>query len=70
MQNYDHLVQVDEAAREIRIYRVDSSGLRTLFSSVPLPAGGGWNAPVEQLARDLGENLLMDSPSARKLLQI
>lgn len=70
MQDYDHLVQVDETTREIRIFRVDSSGLRTLFTATTLPAGTGWSASLEKFARELGENLLLDSPSARKLLQI
>lgn len=67
---YDHLVRVDELSRELRIYRVDEAGRQTLFTTTRLPTSQGWNDEVEALARQLGENLLHDSPSARNLLQL
>jgi len=70
MHNYDHLLHFDEPSRELRIYRVDSTGQKTLFTSTRVPASSGWSEAVEKLAHDLGEQLLMDSPSARKLLQL
>ena len=67
---YDHLVRVDELSRELRIYRIDEAGHQTLFTATKLPTGQGWNAEVETLAKQLGENLLLDSPSARNLLRL
>ena len=68
MSDYSHLVCYDETARQLVIYRVDSSGHRTLFSKVELPSAAGWSKEVEEFAKQLGENLLMDSPVARRLL--
>lgn len=67
---FDHLVQFDEATREIIIYRVEPNGRRTLYTKTELPTTQGWSKAVEQFAQELGENLLMDSAVARKLLQL
>jgi hypothetical protein len=67
---FDHLIQFDEAKREILIYRVEPNGRRTLFTKTDLPAGRGWSKALERFAQELGENLLMDSAVARKLLQL
>jgi hypothetical protein len=68
MQSYDHLVTVDQASRELIIYRIDTQGRRTLFTKTLLPISQGWTSEVQELAKMLGENLLIDSPSARRLL--
>lgn len=68
VDKFDHLVSFDEAAHELVIFRVDGAGKRTLFTRVPLPATSGWTSETESLARQLGENLLIDSPIARRLL--
>ena len=70
MLNYDHLIAVDEKSKELRIFRVEDSGKKTLFTSAPLPEGKGWTEQLEEFARELGQNILIDSPSARKLLDI
>ena len=70
MDEYDHLLQVDEKSRELRIYRVDPSGQKTLFTSTPLPSSKGWSEGLEKFAKQIGENVLMDSPAARKLLKL
>jgi len=70
MKTYDHLVHFDEEARELRIYRVAADGKRTLYTSVVLPQSSGWTASLEAFAKQLGENLLLDSPTARKLLEL
>lgn len=67
---YEHLIQIDEVTRDLRVYRVDATGQKTLFTSRQLPVGPGWNDAVGNFARELGENLLLDSPSARRLLQL
>jgi hypothetical protein len=70
MEEHDHLLQIDEQSRELRIYRVDSSGQRTLFTSTSLPSSKGWSEALEKFAKQIGENVLMDSPAARKLLKL
>ena len=65
---YDHLVCIDEDAKEIVIYRVDFNGKKTLYTKAPLPESLGENSELEFFARMLGENLLLDSPAARRLL--
>jgi hypothetical protein len=66
---YDHLIHVDEEHRELQIFRVSSSGVKTLYTSLSLGSGQDQEA-VRQLAAILGENLLLDSPVARKLLEL
>ena len=68
MNSYDHVLHIDEASRELQIYRLDADGRRSLFTSVKLPASRGWTAEFEAFAKQLGENLLLDSLAARDLL--
>ena len=70
MNGHNHLVCVDENARELVIFRVNAEGERTLLTRTALPMASGWSTELEVLARTLGENLLMDSPAARQLLAI
>jgi hypothetical protein len=70
MSRFDHLVCIDESSRHLTIYRVDSDGKRTLFTRSPLPDGSGWTDELKNFASILGENLLLDSPSARAVLNI
>jgi hypothetical protein len=70
MKPYDHLVHIDEATREVVIYRVDAEGRRSLYTRAPLPSTEEWKPEVDAFAKLLGENLLMDSPAARKLLNL
>jgi hypothetical protein len=70
MNAFDHLVRIDETTRELFIYRIDAHGEKTLLTKSPLPRGGGWDADMHEFAKLLGENLLIDSPAARRLLHI
>lgn len=70
MKNYSHIIVVDEDSREIQIFRLEHSGQKTLFTKASLPAGSGWTESLESLAKTLGENILMDSPAARRMLGI
>ena len=70
MNNYSHVIFIDESSRELVIYRLDDSGVRTIFTRTPLPVGSGWTESLESFAKTFGENLLLDSPSARQLLNI
>ena len=68
MPRFDHIVSIDEAARELVIHRIDSKGKCSLYTKAPLPRATGWSPDLEAFARQLGENLLMDSPLARRIL--
>lgn len=70
MQPHDHLVHIDEARRELIIYRVDEHGRRSLFTSVVLPSAEEAKRSFHSFARQLGEHLLFDSEAARKLLDL
>jgi hypothetical protein len=66
-----HLVEVNEEERTLTIYRVIGSE-RQLYTSVKLPEKT-WaeNADaIRDFCRTLGENILIDSPQARKLLKM
>jgi hypothetical protein len=70
MESYDHVIHIDESSRELRVYRLDPDGGRSLFISVELPASRGWTTELDAFAKQLGENLLLDSPGARALLDL
>jgi len=69
-ERYSHSVEVNEQKRLLAIYRPNEKGEKALFASVDLPVKS-FNEDAEgyrEFARLLGENLLIDSPVARKLL--
>lgn len=70
MSDFCHIVCCDEASRSIEIHRVDDHGTRTLLTRVALPETEGWSPELKALAALLGENLLIDSPAARRVLRI
>ena len=70
LDRYDHVIKIDERTRELSIYRIDSSGSLTLFTKVALPATAGWSDEFSKFSQTLGENILLDSPSARRLLEL
>lgn len=68
---HSHLIQIDEGERSLTIYRV-RDGERELYTSVKLP-DTTWDTDrpaIENFCRTLGENILFDSPAARKLLSL
>lgn len=66
--NFSHLVEIDEAARLLRIHRVFPDGRRHLFTETPLPSDVSGSKYAE-FARLLGENILLDLPAARRILE-
>jgi hypothetical protein len=66
-----HVVEIDENEKLLTIYRARGTE-RELYTSVKLPdATWDTNRPaVEEFCRKLGENLIFDSPAARKILGI
>lgn len=67
--DYSHLIEIDEPARLLIIYRINGAE-RQLYTSVKLPDGEcvSDSACFEEFCRTLGENILLDSAQARKLL--
>lgn len=70
--NYSHLVEVDEKDRRLTIYRVYENGRKELFTTIELPLQtvAENQDQFDRFCHSLGENLLIDSPSARKLLAL
>lgn len=69
---FSHLVEIDEATRRLTIYRVFPEGEKQLFTRVDLPlkTANEDAKGFEEFSRILGENLLIDSPVARKILDL
>jgi hypothetical protein len=69
MDHFVHQVEIDEQSRRLLIYRVSGSGVKSLFTETPIPRPRNEDPDgFDRFARILGENLLIDSPVARKLL--
>ncbi|MBK7663952.1 MAG: hypothetical protein IPJ21_10475 [Sterolibacteriaceae bacterium] len=70
MLTYNHLLEISEADRRLTIHRIYSDGRKELFTQVILPNTTCDEDPAkfEEFCRLLGENLLIDSPIASKLL--
>jgi hypothetical protein len=68
--DFAHLIEIDTNARLLKIHRVFMDGRRHFLTEMPLPAHDGdqLGDRFAQFARVLGENILMDSPAARRTL--
>jgi hypothetical protein len=68
---YSHLVEIDEKERLLTIYRVCGTD-RQLYTSVKLPEKKWAENPeaIKEFCQTLGENIILDSPQARKLFEI
>ena len=72
VDSYKHVVEIDEQSSVLSIYRELGDGKKELYTSIDLPqinAHENWDS-FEVFAKQLGENILMDSPAARKLLSL
>lgn len=69
---FSHIVEIDEATKTLTIYRSFPNGDKQLFTQVDLPkkTASADEKGFEEFARTLGENLLLDSPIARKILDL
>lgn len=70
-ETYNHLIEINEEERLLSIYRINGTD-RQFYTSVKLPEKTLTQNPVEfrEFCRILGENIILDSPQARKLLGI
>jgi len=71
VKTYSHLIEINEEERMLTIYRVSGSD-RQLYTSVRFPEKTWTKNPEEirEFCRTLGENIILDSPQARKLFDI
>lgn len=69
--NYDHLVVINEKERLVSLYRV-SGKEQHLYTSIKLPENNLKENSEEfkAVCLKLGEDIIIDSPVARKLLGI
>jgi hypothetical protein len=72
MPNYNHLVEISEKDRRLSIYRIYEDNRKELFTEVDIPSktASENRDNFEEFAHLLGENLLLDSPIARKLFDL
>jgi hypothetical protein len=71
IQGYSHLIEINEADRTLTIYRL-RDGEKELYTRTDIP-NVVWDEEQDEMkkfCRLLGENILFDSPQARRLLQI
>jgi hypothetical protein len=65
--DFAHFVEVDEESRQIKIYRIFPDGKKQLYTQIEIPSQRP-DATLDAFSRMLGENLLLDSPIARRIL--
>lgn len=68
---YGHLIEINEEERLLTIYRVSGSD-RHFYTSINLPEKTWGENPdeIREFCRMLGENIIFDSPQARRLFNI
>jgi hypothetical protein len=67
---YNHMVEIDESSRKLTIYRL-LNGKKILYTQTEIPNVVWDDAKNEmnEFCRLLGENILFDSPQARRILK-
>ena len=71
VDSFNHLVEVDEEAKRLTIYRIYEDGKKELYTYVDMPASSEVDKEkYHSFSQLLGENLLIDSPVARRLLNL
>ena len=70
--DFSHLVEIDEESRRLMIYRIFVDGRKQFYTQIDIPSKGmgAGHSTFETFSRALGESLLLDSPVARKILQL
>lgn len=67
MKNFNHLVKTGED-KKLHIFRVYEGGKEELYTAIDLPDPNN-EEEINSFFRKLGENIILDSPAARKLLE-
>jgi hypothetical protein len=70
VSSFSHLVEIDEDAKKLKIFRVFNDGTNQFYTEVDFPNRKTSDGPrdYEGFMRMLGENILLDSPAARRLM--
>jgi len=70
--SFSHLVEIDESSRQLTIYRMFPGGEKQLYTQIDLPTKklDEDKEAFGEFARNIGENILIDSPVARTILSI
>ena len=66
---YDHVISISAGNARLTIYRLYSDGSRALHTFVDLPGPQTTEERLRSFCELLGENILLDSPTGRKLLR-
>ena len=69
---FSHLIEIDEQHRRLKILRVFPDGRTQLYTEVDMPSKtpDEDKAGYDAFCRTLGENILIDSSVARRLVGI
>lgn len=71
--NFSHLIEINNEENKLVIYRIFSDGEKQLFTSTNMPSIRNFDKERDafsSFAQILGENILLDSPIARKIFNI
>ena len=72
MESYNHLITINKNTSVLEIHRVLSDGQKEFLTSIDLTSISAQSdyAKYENLAKNMGETILMDSPIARTILEL
>jgi hypothetical protein len=70
VSSFSHLVKIDEDTKKLKIFRIFDDGKEQFYTEIDFPNRNTSDDPrdYEGLMRTLGENILLDSPAARRLM--
>ncbi|MEW5251654.1 hypothetical protein [Microbulbifer discodermiae] len=66
MENFKHLIEVDEESHSIKIYRIYNGGEKELYTETDLPEIDKDYDKLREFSQSLGESILCDFASVRK----
>jgi hypothetical protein len=69
MSEFTHVVEVDLPERRVKVWRLFDDGRRQFFTEVHFVDGMPSDAE-KILLQQIGEDILLDSPSGRSLLNV
>ena len=67
MKKFDHSVRVNIAENKIVIHRIFEDGHKHLYTEMTIPSD---KAMLNKFCQQLGENLLIDTPDGRSILNL
>ena len=67
MENFQHIVSIDDNQRKIIIYRLYDDGTKHFYTETNLPKS---KEKLDDFCNELGFSILVDSPLARSILNL